>query len=151
MTDAQQDDIYGWPQLLTDPDDDNEVEWASWAYKARDELRPVYVAAFQPLPDEPSLLDQVVTQEIDGWLPRAAALAVKAEFYLAQAKGRLYPSRVIDPDTGKPITAGERDALYEGSLAPYRFVRDEFDTLVRRLAERVRWAQSVRKSHGEAQ
>jgi hypothetical protein len=143
-------DIYAWPSLLNDPDDPLEVEWATWAYTVRDELQPVYKAAFEPLPDDPIQLDQVVSQDIDGWLPRVAALAVKAEYYLATAKGQRYPQPTTGPN-GKPTTAGERDAQYEGSLAGFRFVRDELDTLTRRLSERVRWAQSVRKVHGDAQ
>jgi len=144
-------DIYQWPALLTDPDDELEVEWSVWAYTVRNELAPVYSAAFKPLPDQPKLLDDVVTQEIEGWLPRVAALAVKAEYYLATFKGIRYPRPMNDPDTGKAITAGERDARYEGSLAGPRFVRDELDALTKRLGERVRWAQSVRKPQGEAQ
>jgi hypothetical protein len=113
-------------------------------------LDPVYVKAFAPLPDDPQTLDNYVTEHVDGWLPRVASLAVKAEWYLATAKGQRYPQPAVNPATGKPVTAGERDAQYEGSLAGFRFVRDELESLTRRLSERVRWAQSVRKPIGEA-
>ena len=142
--------IYEWPNLLQDSDDPLENEWRAWAARVRQELVPVYEAAYLPLPDDPTLLDKHVTEKIDGWLPRVASLAVKAEFYLATAKGLRYPQPSTSPSTGKPVTAGERDAQYEGSLAGFRFVRDELETLTRRLSERVRWAQSVRKPIGEA-
>lgn len=142
--------IYDWPSLLTNPDDPLEAEWAVWALRARQELGEVYKAAFEPLPDDPQNLDEYVTKYIDGWLPRVASLAVRAEHYLARAKGERYPQPAINPATGKPVTAGERDAQYEGSLAGFRFVRDELESLTRRLSERVRWAQSVRKPVGEA-
>lgn len=150
---SEQDDIelYGWPVLITDPDDAVEMEWARWAYAARDELDPIYQIMYQPIPDNPVELDKQISQHVDGWLPRAQFFAVKAEFYLAQAKGNKYPAGMKDPDTGKPITAGERDAIFEGRLAGHRFVRDEFEGLVRRMVDRVRWAQSVRKGHGDAQ
>lgn len=148
MTDI---DLYGWPVLLTDPDDETEVEWATWAYAARNELDPIYTIMYQPIPDNPVELDDLISEWVDGWLPRAQFFAVKAEYYLARAKGERYPSGLKDPDTGKPVTAGERDAVYEGRLAGFRFVRDEFEGLVRRMVDRVRWAQSVRKGHGEAQ
>lgn len=144
-------DLYSWPTLQQEPDHPFEKQWAEWAYAVQDELQPVYEAAFKPLPDNVTLIDHIVTQDIEGWLPRVAALAVKAEFYLAAAKGLFYPHGIKDPDTGKPITAGERDAMFEGRLAGFRFVRDELDQLTRRLTERVRWAQSVRKPQGEAQ
>ena len=150
MTDSKP-SIYEWPALLTDPDDPTEAEWATWAYATRDELDPVYAVMYGPIPDDPMLLDQQITEWVDGWLPRVQFHAVKAEYYLATAKGQRYPVGIKDPDTGKPITAGERDARYEGSLAGFRFVRDEFEGLVRRMVDRVRWAQSVRKGHGDAQ
>lgn len=141
--------VYAWPALTVDPSDQLDREWSRWWQAVQAELEPVYQTMRQPLPDDPIQLDTVVTQEIDGWLPRVASLSVIAEFYLATAKGARYPARDLGPD-GKPITAGERDARYEGNLAGYRFVRDELDALTRRMSERVRWAQSVRKQHGDA-
>ena len=142
--------LYGWPNLITQPGDPTEQEWLPWAYAAREEMDPVYSVMYQPIPDNPVELDQFITEWVDGWLPRAQFFAVKAEFYLAKAKGERYPRPQNDPDTGKPMTAGERDARYEGTLAGFRFVRDEFEGLVRRMVDRVRWAQSVRKGHGDA-
>lgn len=144
-------DLYTWPTLQQDLDDKYEKQWAEWAYAVQDELQPVYEAAFRPLPDEPTLIDHEVTQNIDGWLPRVASLAVKAEFFLAAAKGLYYPRGLKDPDTGKPLTVSEKDAMFEARLAGFRFVRDELEQLTRRLAERVRWSQSVRKPQGDAQ
>lgn len=143
--------IYEWPTLQQDLDDQYEKRWAEWAYAVQDELQPVYEAAFRPLPDEPSLIDADVTRHIDGWLPRVASLAVKAEFYLSAAKALYYPRGLKDPDTGKPLTVSEKDAMFDARLAGFRFVRDELDALTRRLAERRMWAQSVRKPQGEAQ
>ena len=54
-------------------------------------------------------------------------------------------------ENGKPITAGERDAEFDGSLAGFRFVRNELDALVKALSDRRMWAMSVRKAHGAAQ
>lgn len=144
-------DLYSWPTLQQDLDDAYEKRWAEWAYAVQDELQPAYEAAFRPLPDEPTMIDHEVSQFIDGWLPRIASLAVKAEFYLAAAKGIYYPRGLKDPDTQKPLTVSEKDAMFEARLAGFRFVRDELEALTRRLAERVRWAQSVRKPQGEAQ
>lgn len=144
-------DVYQWPALIQDPNDSDEREWAIWAVTARQELDPVYTVMYEPIPDNPKELDDLISEWVDGWLPRAQFFAVKAEFYLAAAKGRLYPRGLKDPDSGKPILASERDAIFEGNLSGYRFVRDEFEGLVRRMVDRVRWAQSVRKGHGEAQ
>lgn len=143
--------LYDWPVLVTNLNDPTEREWAPWAYAARQELDALYQIMYARIPDNPVELDQQVSEWVDGWLPRVQFFAVKAEFYLAKAKGERYPRPEKDPDTGKPITAGERDAKYEGSLAGFRFVRDEFEGLVRRMVDRVRWAQSVRKGHGDAQ
>jgi len=143
-------DLYEWPNLLENPDDPLEKEWVTWAYQVNHELQPVYEAAFRPLPDDPVELDREVTQMIDGWLPRVASLAVKAEFYLQRAKSERYPKPRMG-DNGKPITVDERNAEYEGALAGFRFVRNELDALTRRLADRRMWASSVRKQHGDAQ
>lgn len=145
------DDIYAWPDLL--PSNDHAAEedlyFASWAYKVRNELNSVYAMMFKPMPDDPRLLDEQVTQEVDGWLPRVAALAVKAEYFLNAAKGRHWPT-AIDVE-GNKLTVADRETIYDGRLAPYRFVRDELDSLTKRMVDRVRWAQSVRKVQGDAQ
>ena len=143
-------DIYAWPDLLPDKDNTGEedLRWAAWAYKSRQELEPVYQMMARPLPDDPKLLDELVTQEIDGWLPRVAALAVKAEYYLNAAKVFKWPTQ-FDAD-GNKLTVTDREVMYDSRLAPYRFVRDEFDTLTKRLVDRVRWSQSVRRIQIEA-
>ena len=76
------DTIYDWPALQQDLDDPLETKWAQWAMAVRQELQPVYAVAYQPLPDDPVQLDTTVTRDIDGWLPRVAALSVRAEFWL---------------------------------------------------------------------
>ena len=108
--------LYGWPNLITQPGDPTEQEWLPWAYAAREEMDPVYSVMYQPIPDNPVELDQFITEWVDGWLPRAQFFAVKAEFYLAKAKGERYPRPQNDPDTGKPITAGERDPICPAPL-----------------------------------
>lgn len=144
------DDIYGWPNLLPDANaTEEDLYFASWAYKVRSELSAVYDMMFHPMPDDPRQLDELVTQQIDGWLPRVAALAVKAEYFLNAAKGRLWPAQ-IDVE-GNKLTVSDREVIYDTRLAPYRFVRDELDALTKRLVDRVRWAQSVRKVQAEAQ
>lgn len=144
------DDLYGWPNLLPDEGaSEDDLYHASWAYRVRTELNPVYEVMSKPLPDDPHLLDDVITQQIDGWLPRVASLAVKAEYFLAAGKASKWPSQ-ITPD-GEKLTVADREVLYESRLATRRFVRDELDSLVKRMNERVRWGQSVRKQQNEAQ
>lgn len=145
------DDIYAWPDLLPDKDSarEEDLRWASWAYRTRQELEPVYQVMDHPMPDDVTELDTLVTQEIDGWLPRVAALAVKAEYYLNAAKVFKWPTQ-FDQD-GNKLTVTDREVLYDSRLAPYRFVRDELDSLTKRMVDRVRWAQSVRKGQAEAQ
>lgn len=144
-------DIYDWPNLMpaeehpTEPD----LVFASWAYKVRAELNPVYDTMSKPMPDDPRQLDALVTDEIDGWLPRVAALAVKAEYFLNEAKSRKWPAG-LDME-GNKLTVADREVIYDGRLAPYRFVRDELDMLTKRMVDRVRWAQSVRKVQSDAQ
>lgn len=138
-------EIYFWPNLIQDVSD---MDFAKWAYSVKEELAPVYASVGRPLPEDPVLIDEFVTNEIDGWLPRVAAMAVRAEFWLNRAKGAKWPSK--EGAEGK-LTEGDRNAKYDADLAPYRFVRDELDSLVKRMTERVRWSQSVRKQHSDAQ
>jgi hypothetical protein len=128
---------------------EKDLFFASWAYKVRSELASVYETMAHPMPDDPRQLDALVTQEIDGWLPRVAALAVKAEYFLNEAKARHWPA-AYDIE-GTKLTVADRETLYDSRLAPYRFVRDELDMLTKRMVDRVRWAQSVRKVQADAQ
>jgi len=143
-------DLYGWPNLLPESNpSESDLAFAAWAYRVRTELQPVYETMGRPLPDDPTLLDQVVTNDIDGWLPRVAALAVKAEFFLNAGKAEMWPAQ-FDIE-GNKLTVTDREVLYDTRLATRRYVRDELDSMVRRMAERVRWSQSVRKLQGDAQ
>lgn len=145
------DDIYAWPNLLPAEGQASEEDlyFAQWAYKTRSELNSVYDMMAHPMPDDPRQLDTLVTQQIDGWLPRVAALAVKAEYFLNAAKAQKWPP-AFDVE-GAKLTVADRESIYDGRLAPYRFVRDELDMLTHRLIDRVRWAQSVRKQQNDAQ
>ena len=144
-------DIFAWPNLLPDKESatENDLYWAGWAYRLRSELEPVYTMMAKPMPDDPRELDALVTQDIDGWLPRVAALAVKAEFFLNAAKAAKWPNQF--DEEGNKLTVTDREVIYDTQLAPYRFVRDELDSLTKRMVDRVRWAQSVRKVQGDAQ
>jgi hypothetical protein len=145
------DDLYQWPDLLPSKDHSSEEDlyFASWSYRVRNELNSTYEMMSHPMPDDPRQLDELVTQQIDGWLPRVAALAVKAEYFLNAAKARHWPPN-IDVE-GNKLTVADRETIYDARLAPYRFVRDELDSLTKRMIDRIRWAQSVRKIQGEAQ
>lgn len=145
------DDIFAWPNLLPDKNSatENDLYWASWAYRVRSELEDVYTMMSSPMPDDPRQLDELVTQKIDGWLPRVASLAVKAEFFLNAAKAEKWPDQVDVEGIKRTVT--DREVIYDTALAPYRFVRDELDSLTKRMVDRVRWAQSVRKVQGDAQ
>lgn len=145
-----EDDIFQWPELLPDEHDrtEDDLYFASWAYRVRSTLEPVYDVMNKPMPDDVGQLDTLVTQEIDGWLPRVAALAVKAEFFLNHSKSAKWPPQITAD--GEKLTVADRETRYDTALAPYRFVRDELDSLTKRMTERVRWAQSVRKVQGEA-
>lgn len=141
--------VYEWPQLFGSEADENDNRFELWALEAREELAPLYRVMRQPLPDNPVDLDNVVTEFIDGWLPRAASLLVIAEYYLDDAKARKWPPQITAD--GEKLTVNDRESRMTTALAPYRLVRDEFEQLVRRATDRVRWAQSVRKPHAEAQ
>jgi len=141
--------IYDWPPMPGETELD--IEFGEWAEEVKEELSGVTRSLSKPLPDDPMRLDSVVTEEIEGWLPRVASLAVTAEYYLSQAKLEKLPEkrRAVD---GKPITTeSERTAVQDQKLGTYRFVRDLLDAYVVSMRERVRWTQSVRKQHGEAQ
>jgi hypothetical protein len=101
------------------------------------------------MPDDPRQLDELVTREIDGWLPRVAALAVRAEYFLNAAKASHWPAQ-FDIE-GNKLTVTDREVLYDTRLAPFKFVRDELDMMTKRMVDRVRWSQSVRKQQGDAQ
>lgn len=141
--------VYDYPDLLRRGYDDDDEAFVAWALAVRKELAPVYGTMRKPLPDDPVRLDTVVTQEIDGWLPRVASLAVLAEYHLDSAKERHWPGPISDD--GEKLNVTDREVRMTTSLAPYRLVRDDLDQLVKRMSERVRWAQSVRKQQGEAQ
>ena len=142
--------VYEWPALVGDSDPtDDDQRFADWAYAVRDHLEPVFQTMSGPLPDDPVELDKVVTEHVDGWLPRVTFLAVRAEYYLNRAKAAKWPPQITAD--GEKLTAGEREARYDSALAPYRFVRDELDGLAKRMSERVRWSQSVRRVHQDAQ
>jgi hypothetical protein len=145
------DDIFAWPNLLPDKEHatEDDLYWASWAYRSYSTLGDVYDMMSKPMPDDPRQLDELVTQQIDGWLPRVASLAVKAEFFLNAAKAAKWPAQ-FDSE-GNKLTVTDREVQYDTALAPYRFVRDELDSLTKRMVDRVRWAQSVRKVQGDAQ
>ena len=83
--------VYDWPELVAANADGQDIIFAGWAQAVRHELDPVYKIMRIPLPDDPVRLDEVVTQDVDGWLPRVASLAVLAEYHLNAAKERKWP------------------------------------------------------------
>jgi len=132
-------------------DTELDVEFAEWSSEVREELSGVIGSMNKTLPDEPTRLVSVITDEIEGWLPRVASLSVMAEYYLSQAKLEKLPDKKRAMD-GKPLTTeSERTAIQEQKLGAYRFVRDLLDAYVVSMKERIRWAQSVRKAQTEAQ
>lgn len=141
--------MYSWPQFTINSDLDR--DFASWAGEVKIEIQPVVAKMFGPLPDDPTELDNFVTEWAEGWAPRVAALSVTAEWFLQQAKAEKWPEKLRSAD-GKPLnTDADRGAEYEGLLKDYRFVRNYLDTLVSHMKDRMRWAQSVRKVHSEVQ
>lgn len=141
--------LYDWPRIKEDTPLDK--AFGRWAVLCKDEVEIVKEHLHQPLPDDPFELDKEVTQFIEGWLPRVASLAVTAEFFLSQAKLEKLPDKVRTGD-GKPVTTeADRTAQQEAALGQYRFVRDLLDAYVNTMTNRMRWAQSVRKQHAEAQ
>lgn len=147
----QMESIYDWPiEYRGDGGaDDRDLYFYKWAEDVRSELEPVYTTLHTPLPDDPGLIDSRVTEEIEGWAPRVAFLMVRAEWWLNKAKKDKWPAKGMGAD-GKPTTEADRQAFYYDALADYRFVRDELETMLTRLVDRMRWAQSVRKVHADA-
>jgi hypothetical protein len=141
-------DIYQWPDFKRDTELDR--AFSEWAISVQVEIRPVTATLQKPLPDDPLQLDRMVTREVEGWLPRIAALAVIAEYYLSQAKLEKLPPKTRAAD-GKPLnTEADRAAYQEHALGQYRFVRDLLDAYVQSMRERIRWSQSVRRQNYEA-
>lgn len=141
--------LYEWPHVTVNNDTDRQFK--EWVDKVWLEISPVIAAMQRPLPDDPVLVDEYVTQNVEGWAPRVAALATTAEWWLQQAKSEKWPEKLRGAD-GKPLTTDkDRDAEYEGLLKDYRFIRNYLDTLVAHMRERMRWAQSVRKQHAVVQ
>ena len=145
--------IYDWPIRYSGDGeaDDTDIDFYRFAAASQRELVPVYESLYRPLPDDPILLDEVITSEIDGWAPRVAALMVRAEWYLNKAKKTKWPSKSMTTADGKPPTEADRQAIYYDALADYRFVRDELENMLNRMDQRIRWGQSVRKVHADAQ
>lgn len=145
--------IYDWP-IKYEGDgeaDDNDLAFYKFATETQRELVPVYESLYKPLPDDPILLDEVITNEIDGWAPRVAFLMVRAEWFLNKAKKTKWPSKARPGADGKPPTEADRQAIYYDALADVRFVRDELENMLSRMDQRLRWGQSVRRVHADAQ
>jgi hypothetical protein len=141
--------IYGWPDFVVETEHDR--QFVAWAMEVQTELETVQMALGRALPDEPTQIDREVTEFVEGWLPRVAALAVTSEFFLSQAKLEKWPDKVRAND-GKPITTEkDREVVQEAALAQYRWVRNRLDAYVTSMRDRMRWAQSVRKQHAEGQ
>lgn len=141
--------LYEWPDFTINTELDK--AFVRWSALVRRELEIVEAALHRPLPDDPGQLDKEVTNFIEGWLPRVAALEVTAEFFLSQAKLEKLPDKVRTGD-GKPLTTeADRSAQQEAALGQYRFVRDLLNAYVLSMRDRMRWAQSVRKQHAESQ
>jgi hypothetical protein len=145
-------DIYDWPVKYTGNGeaDDADLAFYQFAAAVQKELVPVYESIYKPLPDDPTLLDEVITNEIDGWAPRVAALMVRAEWYLNIAKKTKWPAKTAGAD-GKSTTEADRAAIYAEALADVRFVRDELENMLNRMDQRIRWGQSVRKQNASVQ
>ena len=75
---------------------------------------------------------------------------VRAEWYLNKAKKTKWPAKNAGAD-GKSTTEADRAAIYADALADVRFVRDELENMLNRMDQRIRWGQSVRKVHSDAQ
>lgn len=143
--------IYDWPiQYEGDGEfSDRDVYFYRWASEVQEALKPVYDSLHEPLPHDPTLIDDTITDNIEGWAPRVAFLMVRAEWWLNKAKKDKWPAKGMGAD-GKPTTEADRQAFYYDALADYRFVRDELENMLTRLVDRMRWAQSVRKVHADA-
>lgn len=143
MPTATEVNLYDWPEITVRTERDRHFK--AWVDQVMIEIAPVIAAMHRPLPDDPVLLDEYVSQYVEGWSPRVAALAVTAEWFLQQAKAEKWPEKIRGADGKALNTDKDRDAEYEGLLKDYRFVRNYLDTLVAHMRERMRWAQSVRK------
>lgn len=143
-------DIYSWPISEPDAPDETDQRFYPWVRAIQEELTAVREALYEPMPDDPQLMDSYITDFIDGWAPRVAALTVRAEWHLNKAKKTKWPKKSLGADQ-KPTTEADRTAQYADALADYRFVRDELENMLIRMVDRTRWAQSARKVQGEAQ
>ena len=143
-------DIYAWPIQEPQNMDETDARFYPWVRAIQPELEPVRQAIYEPMSDDPKLIDDHITMFMDGWAPRVAALMVRAEWHLNKAKKTKWPLKSAGPD-GKPSTEADRNAQYAEALADYRFVRDELENMLIRMVDRTRWAQSARKVQGEAQ
>lgn len=138
-------DIYAWPSLLPDDPrqaDDQDMAFASWGYRVRDELTPVYDTMSRPLHDDPTILDTQVNQKIDGWLARVQFLANRAEWWYRNAEQRKLDQVKSEQEK---VSMAEAEVRMRTRLAPYRFVRDELSSLADKMERRINWAQSYRK------
>jgi hypothetical protein len=143
-------DVYSWPIQEPETLDETDQRFYPWARAVQQELEAVREQLYEPMPDDPGLMTDYITDYIDGWAPRVAALVVRAEWHLNKAKKTKWPSKQSGPDN-KPTTEADRTAVYAERLADYRFVRDELENMLIRMVDRTRWAQSARKSQAEAQ
>lgn len=142
-------ELYDWPEIGVNTPLDK--AFAHWSALVKEEVAIPAKKMSSPLPDDPLDLDRFVTEWVEGWAPRVAALAVTAEWFLQQAKSEKWPQKMRSAD-GKPLnTDADRTAEYEGLLRDYRWVRNYLDMLVTHMRERMRWAQSVRKVHSDIQ
>lgn len=144
MTDDSN-DIYDWPDLLEgDPRlvDDEDMAFTAWAYKVNEELASPRRTMQRPMHDDPTIMDQQVTQDIEGWLPRVAFLGTRAEYFYRRAEARKLD---LVKSQAEKMSMAEAEVRMRTLLAPYRFVRDYLVSLQDRMSDRMRWAQSVRK------
>jgi hypothetical protein len=147
---AEIDNVYDWPIEEPEEMDDIDRRFYPWARAVQHEVAEVRDMLYEPMSDDPQLIDTYVTEWIDGWAPRIAALTVRAEWYLNKAKKVKWPAKALGQD-GKPNTEADRNAVYAERLADIRFVRDELENMLIRMVDRTRWAQSARKVQSEAQ
>lgn len=141
--------VYDWPDLIGPGADADDESFAAWALAVNQEIIPVREVMGKALPDDPRLLREIVTEFLDGWLPRVAALSVLAEYHLDAAKARKWPGQISDD--GEKLNVTDREVRMTSALAPYRLVRDDLEQLVRRMHDRVMWVQSVLKLQESAQ
>lgn len=139
--------LYDWPEFSEATELDRTFK--KWSGLVRDEIQPVIDTMYMSLPDDAVELDRFVTERVEGWAPRIAALHVTSEWFLQEAKSEKWPQKLRDA-AGKPLnTDADRTSEYEGLLKDYRFVRNYLEMLVTMMRDRMRWAQSVRKQHAD--